>query len=167
MSIWVSRYANKKLREEGWYPVGISIGTPKYPLGYEVREQCYSLAPKGYMLNMEYEPYRKAYFEKLNAIGKDSIIRTVKRLDERAKADGKELVLLCFEDIRNEGEWCHRTLFAEWWMEHTGEIIEELDDPTPAKKPKRKPEIKNEEKEPEKPSEPEPVQLDLFSLGLI
>ena len=53
MAIWISRYSNKELQSGKYYPVGISIGTPKFPLGYTLRKQCYSLAPKGYMLNME------------------------------------------------------------------------------------------------------------------
>ena len=55
MAIWTSRYSNKELVEnkDKYYCVGISLGTPKFPLGYTVEQQCYSLAPKGYMLRME------------------------------------------------------------------------------------------------------------------
>ena len=44
--------SNKELAEnkDRYYCVGISLGTPKFPLGYTVEQQCYSLAPKGYML---------------------------------------------------------------------------------------------------------------------
>lgn len=34
MAIWISRYSNKELQSGKYYPVGISIGTPKFPLGY-------------------------------------------------------------------------------------------------------------------------------------
>jgi len=37
------------------------------------------------------------------------------------------LVLLCWEDIRKPGEWCHRTMFAEWWAEHSGQGVLELE----------------------------------------
>ena len=50
MAIWISRYSNKELQSGKYYPVGISIGTPKFPLGYTLRKQCYSLAPKGYIV---------------------------------------------------------------------------------------------------------------------
>ena len=33
MAIWISRYSNKELQSGKYYPVGISIGTPKFPLG--------------------------------------------------------------------------------------------------------------------------------------
>ena len=126
MAIWISRYSNKELQSGKYYPVGISIGTPKFPLGYTLRKQCYSLAPKGYMLNMELERFKPAYYEKLEGIGTDRIIDMVQRMDEEARAEGKELVLLCYEDVRVPGDWCHRTVFAEWWAEQTGELIEEL-----------------------------------------
>ena len=138
MAIWTSRYSNKELQSDKYYPVGISIGQPRFRLGYTLREQCYSLAPKGYMLNMDLERFKTAYYEKLEGIGTEKIINMVNRLEEKAQSEGKELVLLCFEDVRVPEDWCHRTVFAEWWAENTGEIIEELADPTlpKVKKPK-------------------------------
>ncbi len=133
MAIWTSRYSNKELPNGNYYPVGISIGHPKFRLGYELREQCFSLAPKGYMLNMDIENFKEAYYGKLEDIGTERIISMVNKLDERARSEGKELVLLCFEDVRVEGQWCHRTIFAQWWAEKVGDIIEELPDPTPPK----------------------------------
>lgn len=136
MAIMTSRYGNKELRNDGYYPVGISLGKPKFQTGYEIREQCYALAPKGNMLKMAYEPYREAYFKKLEEIGADKIIGIVQRMDERAQEEGKTLVLLCFEDIRKPDQWCHRTLFAEWWQNKTGEVISELEEAdAKAKKP--------------------------------
>lgn len=38
MAIWISRYSNKELQSGKYYPVGISIGTPKFPLGYTLRK---------------------------------------------------------------------------------------------------------------------------------
>lgn len=151
MAIWTSRYSNKQLQNKGYYPVGISIGKPRFSIGYVIREQCYSLAPKRYMLNMDIEMFKKAYYGKLEKIGKNGIISIVTKLDERARSEGKELVLLCFEDVRVEGDWCHRTIFAEWWVENMGEVIEELPDPTPPKvKKKSKDDSKKSAKEPQK-----------------
>ena len=100
MAIWISRYSNKELQSGKYYPVGISIGTPKFPLGYTLRKQCYSLAPKGYMLNMELDRFKPAYYEKLEGIGTDRIIDMVEKMNAEARAEGKELVLLCYEDVR-------------------------------------------------------------------
>ena len=148
MAIWISRYSNKELQSGKYYPVGISIGTPKFPLGYTLRKQCYSLAPKGYMLNMELDRFKPAYYEKLEGIGTDRIIDMVEKMNTEARAEGKELVLLCYEDVRVPGDWCHRTVFAEWWAEQTGELIEELYDPSEPKV--KKSAVKKEGKEPVK-----------------
>lgn len=77
MAIWTSRYSNKELVEnkDKYYCVGISLGTPKFPLGYTVEQQCYSLAPKGYMLRMELEKFTEEYYRKLEGIGNDKIIQ--------------------------------------------------------------------------------------------
>ena len=117
MAIWVSRYSNKELQKnkDRYYPVGISIGQPKFPLGYELRSQCYSLAPKGYMLNMDIEHFKPAYYDKLEGIGTEKIISMVERFDQAAQSEGKQLVFLCYEDVRIPEDWCHRTVFAEWW----------------------------------------------------
>lgn len=168
MAIWTSRYSNKELQNGNYYCVGISLGSPRFPLGFEVREQCYSLAPKGYMLKMDYEPYRAAYIKKLEDIGTDRILDMVMRFDQKARAEGKELVFLCYEDVRNAEDWCHRTIFAQWYMEKTGEIIKELPDPNPPKG--KKPAKKTDRKEPARASEPPKSdngfeQMSLFSMA--
>lgn len=168
MAIWTSRYSNKKLQNGNYFCVGISIGKPRFPLGYAIQEQCFSLAPKGYMLNMELEPFKEAYYQKLEGIGKEKIINMVMRFDETARHEGKELVLLCYEDVRIPEDWCHRTVFAEWWAENVGEIIEELDDPTPPKikKPKQP---KEDNKQPARPQAEKQdnayQQMSLFGLA--
>lgn len=122
MAIWTSRYSNKELVENKnkYYCVGISLGTPKFPLGYNIEQQCYSLAPKGYMLRMELEKFTEEYYRKLEGIGSDRIIDMVMRFEKRAADEGKELVLLCYEDVRIPEDWCHRTVFAQWYCEKTG-----------------------------------------------
>ena len=57
MGIYTSRYSNKELADGKYYCVGISIGTPKFKLAYRLETQCYSLAPKGYMLRMSLEAF--------------------------------------------------------------------------------------------------------------
>lgn len=82
--------------------------------------------------------FKPSYYEKLDSIGTEKIVRMVRRMSSRAQEEGKELVLLCFEDVRVPEDCCHRTLFAEWWKENTGETFEELPDPTPLKEKKAK-----------------------------
>ena len=61
MGIYTSRYSNKELADGKYYCVGISIGTPKFKLAYRLENQCYSLAPKGYMLRMMHTSRQPAY----------------------------------------------------------------------------------------------------------
>lgn len=133
MAIWASRYSNKELSDDKYYCVGISLGKPRFKLGYRIENQCYSLAPKGYMLRMDLESFKSAYFKKLEDIGTERIIGMVRLFENTATQKGRELVLLCFEDVRIPSDWCHRTVFAEWWEKQTGECIKELNDPTPPK----------------------------------
>ena len=42
------------------------------------------------------------------------------------QAGDHRLVLLCFEDLSKPGEWCHRSIFATWWKEVTGDEVREL-----------------------------------------
>lgn len=165
MGIYTSRYSNKELADGKYYCVGISIGTPKFKLAYRLKNQCYSLAPKGYMLRMNLEDFKKAYYEKLNGIGKDRIINMVMKMERDAAAQGKDLVLLCYEDVRIPEDWCHRTVFAEWWVENTGEIIEELPDPNPPKGKK----VATTSKKPEVQTKPDNgyQQMSLFGMGAL
>ena len=93
MGIYTSRYSNKELADGKYYCVGISIGTPKFKLAYRLENQCYSLAPKGYMLRMELEKFTEEYYRKLEGIGNDKIIDMVMRFEKTATDEGKDLVL--------------------------------------------------------------------------
>ena len=52
---------------------------------YEIREQCYALAPRYDMLKLGYEEYKAEYFKKLDKIGVDKIIGIVQRLDAKLR----------------------------------------------------------------------------------
>lgn len=86
MAIMTGRYSNKELRNDGYYPVGISVGKPRFSTGYEIREQCYALAPRYDMLKLGYEEYKAEYFKKLDKIGVDKIIAKV-QLDKVREQD--------------------------------------------------------------------------------
>ena len=90
MPIYTSRYSNKELKKDGYYPVGISLGTPKFPLGYELKGQCYTLAPKGAMLKLGYDEYKEAYIRKIENIGVGKVIRIVNDLSNKAEAEGRD-----------------------------------------------------------------------------
>ena len=44
MAIMTGRYSNKELRNDGYYPVGISVGKPRFSTGYEISAVRYAEA---------------------------------------------------------------------------------------------------------------------------
>jgi hypothetical protein len=78
------------------------------------------LAPVG-CFHPEGDRFRRRYRHRLHRIG-------VRRIEERfrqiaAEHPGKSLVLLCFE---HDPADCHRSNFARWWLEKTGEALFEV-----------------------------------------
>ena len=128
--LYVSRYANKELTTGKYTPVRIYIGTPRWPLGYELAGAIKELMPFGSKDIEDQDESRRAYHSRLDRIGFETISRKLKQFEGM----GKPVVLLCYEDIQKAGNWCHRTFFAEWWLEQTGEQVEELPDPSASKK---------------------------------
>lgn len=141
MKLYTSRYSNKELETGNYTAVGITVGRPKFPLGYQVAGVLKDVAPFG-LFGKGYgrEEYTKLYFQRLDRIG---VTRIKTQLEQYARL-GKPVVLLCYEDVRDESQFCHRTLFAEWWEKNTGEKVEELYDES---EPKCKCAQKKEEKE--------------------
>jgi hypothetical protein len=101
-------------------PVGISIGEPKFPLGYPLLF-FRRLAPWGLREIGDEAEFTLSYRDQLDAIGLPAIRRDLHRLS--TDHDGRGLVLLCFEP---PGVFCHRRVFAAWFEEQTGEHVPEL-----------------------------------------
>lgn len=123
--IYVSRYSNKELQTGKYTAVRISVGTPRWSLGYKLDDAIHELMPYKSLKIEDKEQSRQAYYSHLASVGVDKIAARLKALE----AKGKPVVLLCYEDIRKSDNWCHRTFFAEWWFEQTGVKIEELPEP--------------------------------------
>jgi Protein of unknown function, DUF488 len=117
-----SRYQAKDLIvASSFVPVGISIGKPKFPLGYECVYMT-RLAPWGLREIGDDEEFTRRYRERLDAIG---IAATRRRfLSISAEHDERGLALLCFEPV---GTFCHRRVLASWFEEQTGQHIPELE----------------------------------------
>jgi hypothetical protein len=74
--------------------------------------------------------WREIYLARLEKLGVEEIRRQLVEIS--ARHGGKDLVLLCYEDVLREGDHvCHRRAFSSWWEEKTGEVVDEL----PAHKP--------------------------------
>lgn len=135
--IYTSRFSNKEL-ETGKYTVaGIVRSMPRFPVKYIISGDIIQIAPPGYLWNENNrEKFREPYFRHLEKYGYPVIGAIIREYLDM----GRDVVLCCYEDVRKPDEWCHRLVFAEWWKEKTGQIIEELPDPSPvpgAKKAKK------------------------------
>ncbi len=117
MKVYTSYFARAgKLIQANVTPIGIALYPPKFFYGSSI--SC--LAPKRYMLNdkLSEEEYTQLYIgdvlSKINIpILKDTMLRM---------SNEKDIALLCYE---KPGEFCHRHIFSRWWLEETGELIEE------------------------------------------
>jgi len=118
-----SRYAD--FCEEMGVPVRISVGAPRFPLGYDLEEHIPELYPTWAMLKMEPEQYDALFFAKLEKVGVERLRSISTAIAERH--GGRRLVLLCYEDVLGKGQSCHRRGFAKWWLEKTGVEIREID----------------------------------------
>jgi hypothetical protein len=119
MQIFTSYYANRQIQTGDYTLIGISIGKNRW---VNVDMYLTNIAPTWNMVKLtDRILYQKLYLEKLNAIGVESIREAFENIPSE-----KPLVLLCYENVFKPDQWCHRTMFAEWWKEQTGEIIDEL-----------------------------------------
>lgn len=123
--------------------VRISLGKPRWLRSEIANEIPYisQLAPLGLLKIEDTGEFARRYRRRLDRIGADVINTRFEQL--RDLHDGLPLALLCFE--HNPAD-CHRTTFAEWWREQTGEVVPErpVHAPRPARaaasEPKPKPE---------------------------
>lgn len=149
--IYTSRYSNPELKTGNYTVVGITRGAPKFPLQYRLDGNIMEIAPPGYLFN-EYDraKFTPSYFRHMDRTGVQRIVQILQGYERL----GKPVVLCCYEDVRKPNEWCHRLVFAEWWKARTGEVIEELPDPSPNKWLQKPVE--------QKPQEPEAVQMKMW-----
>jgi len=129
--IFTSRYSNPALQTGEYACVGITRYPPKFDLPYELVANLYCLAPTGEMLRAVKRPgggeqFVQLYRDRLDALGVDRVIQLI-----RAFNDGRDVVLLCFEDLRDGVSRCHRRMLAGWIHERLGLMIDELPDPSP------------------------------------
>ena len=128
--IYTSRFANPELQSGKYTVVGIVRYLPRYKLKYELAGNIFDIAPTKALFNVyDREAFSSPYKAHLDAVGFEKISEQIHKYVSR----GKDVVLCCYEDVRIPDEWCHRLVFSEWWLEQTGEVIEELKDASPVK----------------------------------
>ena len=105
-------------------------GFPRFRLGYERAGNIIDIAPTKELFSVnDKEDFIAPYKKHLDDVGFDKISAQI----QRYVSLGKDVVLCCYEDVRIPNEWCHRLIFAEWWLGKTGEAIPELKDDSPIK----------------------------------
>ena len=106
---------------EDMVKVRISLGNPRWKTPYQIAGTIKNLMPTRDLLskNLYYDDYKEEYIRILESVGLCAI--------QKALAEfGKNVVLLCFENVTKDENWCHRRIFAEWYEQKTGESIQEL-----------------------------------------
>jgi hypothetical protein len=133
--IFTSRYQNGAgIAESGAVPVRITLFHPRFRLPYQLGGSILELAPtrEEFGINPRRE-FTAAYVARLDGLGCKAVLGLLKNVSDAN--DGRDLVLLCFEDVRRRGEWCHRQVLAEWLESRCGlDDVPELDDPTPPRR---------------------------------
>ena len=123
-----ARYLNPIINNRQFIPLRISLGAPKFSLPYSIAANFNVIAPTREILQIDdKDAYKREYRRYLETIGVDAIRNALRPF---LQAD-KETLLLCFEDLRDPGQWCHRRFFAEWWKEKTKERVPELEELAP------------------------------------
>lgn len=121
MRLYTSRWQNRDLEKLDVVPVGISRGTPRFPVRYRYR-RLPDLYPDGWMFGIEDDArFNEAYRKKLDRLGVDKIAEGLARISR--EEGGADLALLCYEA---DPARCHRSAFAAWWFGKTGQEVPEL-----------------------------------------
>jgi hypothetical protein len=138
MRLYTSRYSNREgILASGCVPVGITLGAPKFPLGYQLGATLKLLAPSGAIFKLPKDAFQRGYYQGLDRVGVGTIYDVL--LGISAANGERDLVLLCYENLSDPAKWCHRSMFVQWWLAKTGEIVEELPDPAALKRPPPRP----------------------------
>lgn len=120
MKLYTNRYHD--FTPSQGIPVRITYGSPRWRLPYTIAASAKTVTPGRWFMEGTDEEFTERYRAMLDSHGVARIrteLETISQLN-----GGKDIVLLCFDDVRKG--LCHRTIFAQWWQEKTGEEVKEL-----------------------------------------
>lgn len=117
--IYTSRYQSPAVAAFTGTRIRISVGNVRWSLPYVVHHSWRVLYPTRDMLKLPLEEYEPRYTRILEEAG-------LRRMRAAFAELGADQVLLCFCDLSEPGNFCHRRIFAGWWEKHTGEVVPEL-----------------------------------------
>ena len=121
IQLYTSRYgATTEVVQSGLAPVGITLGRPRFKLGYPMAGWARLLAPTPALFAIKsVDEYFAGYETQLEETGPGPIRVELDEIATRTNSSG--LVLLCFEDVW-AGERCHRVTFSGFWLRHMGRL---------------------------------------------
>lgn len=133
MRIFTSRYQNSAgIIEADVAPIRTTLYPPRFKLEYRLAGTLSEAAPEAAWFHAPDHVFEARYEEKLESAGVDLIRQRLIIL-----GTGRDVVLLCFEDVTRDPLACHRRLFAQWWETRTGETVAELVDRSPRRESRR------------------------------
>jgi uncharacterized protein YeaO (DUF488 family) len=130
VKLYTSHWKNQDLAGLEMVPVGISRGVPR---GKQAKELPYrykrilGLAPPSELFKrwkagtVDRDEYTQVYRGYLDSLGPEEVMGQLEK--KSAENGGKPLVLLCW---CSPGEVCHRRVWADWYLEKTGQEVPEL-----------------------------------------
>jgi hypothetical protein len=130
MELYTSHWRNQDLAPLDVVPVGISRGVPRGKLAKELPyryKRLLALFPSSELLKrwltsaIDPEEYTKVYRGYLDSLGLEAVISQLEK--KSTDNEGKPLVLLCW---CAPGDFCHRRVWADWYLEKTGQEVPEL-----------------------------------------
>ncbi|WP_382465809.1 hypothetical protein ACFIN9_26400 [Streptomyces noursei] len=122
LNLFTNRY--QAFQSAQGVPVRITLGAPRFKLPYPLACAVRELAPRREYFSLPLPEFTAAYRADLDQLGAMWIARRLRQVaDEHAD---HRLVLLCFEDLADPQQWCHRRIFASWWKDTTGDAVREL-----------------------------------------
>jgi hypothetical protein len=129
--VWTTRYQNKSLATFDGAVIRITVGAPRFALGYKIGGSISELAPYG-LFNKGLSPdeFERQFLARLDDIG---FARIAQALDTaRSLTPSGKVALACFEDLTKPGQQCHRTQVGSWLRSH-GVLCSELPEPVSAR----------------------------------
>jgi hypothetical protein len=125
--VWTSRYQSRKLLSNpALAKVRITLGSPRFlrPDWYTLDATLMKLAPTRQTFHAEGAEWRRLYVAQLEELTPGGVLLML--VQTREDVGGRDLVLLCYENVLESTDECHRRLLADWLAERTGLIVPEL-----------------------------------------
>jgi hypothetical protein len=124
--VYTSRYMASEVLSSGLVvPVHISMYPPEPLMGeltYELEHTVRELIPERRMYG-DWREFSPTFWRHLDGIGPERVLARLRAIG--TAHDGKPMALCCYEDLP-KGQMCHRTIFAAWWREQSGQEVCEL-----------------------------------------